>query len=123
MLHSVPDAYSLFMKRPLEVRFGRLVATCRKAKGFTQETLADAAQISHSTIREIERGATGASFDMIEKLAETLGVDPSEFFTTNVVNDQVKSKTIHEITALLVRQKESELLRIKQVIETLVRPK
>ena len=60
---------------------------------------------------------------MIEILAETLNVDPSEFFTTNVVNDQVSSKTIHEITALLAKQKESELLRIKQVIETLVKPK
>jgi len=111
------------MKRPLKVRFGHLLASRRRARGLTQEKLADAAQVSPSTIRELERGATGPSFDMIEILAQTLNVDPSEFFTTNVTNDQVTSRTIHDITALLSKQKESDLLRIKQVIETLVKPK
>jgi transcriptional regulator with XRE-family HTH domain len=46
----------------LRKRFGRLLAAHRRRRGFTQEALAEAADVSPDTIAKIEIGATGARF-------------------------------------------------------------
>jgi transcriptional regulator with XRE-family HTH domain len=50
----------------------------RKARGLTQEVLADMAGINKKTPSAIERGQYAATVDVIEKLAKALEVDEAE---------------------------------------------
>ncbi len=64
----------------LKQRFGVNLRRLRSDKGITQEELADRASVSLVTIHNIEHGINGPRFDLIEKLAYAIGVDPEEFF-------------------------------------------
>lgn len=52
----------------------------RNNSGLSQEDLADRAQINRNYVGMLEREEHSATVDMLEKLAEVLGVDPAEFF-------------------------------------------
>jgi len=52
----------------------------RHASGLSQEELADRAGINRNYVGMLEREQHSATVDMLEKLAEVLEADPSEFF-------------------------------------------
>ncbi|MEC5397378.1 helix-turn-helix domain-containing protein [Uliginosibacterium sp. H1] len=55
-------------------RFGRVVRQSREANGWSQEQLAERADLNRSYIGEIERGDAMPSLATIAKLATALGV-------------------------------------------------
>ena len=62
---------------PLVLRLKQL----RKAAGLTQAQLAEKVGVYQGTISDHERGkATRIDLSLIERLAETLGVEPGELF-------------------------------------------
>ncbi|MCH2039896.1 MAG: helix-turn-helix transcriptional regulator [Saccharospirillaceae bacterium] len=65
----------------LRQRFGRNTAKFRNLSGITQERLAELVDVSVITISNIERGTQGPRFDLIESIAKSLSIDPSELFT------------------------------------------
>ncbi|MBQ8087328.1 MAG: helix-turn-helix transcriptional regulator [Clostridia bacterium] len=58
--------------------FGEQLTVARKAKGMTQEALAQAADISRSTISSWERGRTIPDYDSVRRLSEILDYDFSQ---------------------------------------------
>ncbi len=64
----------------LRNRVGKRLRQIRRAKDLTQEQLAAAVGVSVKFIGNIERGTSAPSFETIEKIAEVLEVDASEFF-------------------------------------------
>ena len=54
----------------------------RKLKGMTQQELADAADLSHGYIREIESLNMGITFslDAVDKIASALGIEAKLLF-------------------------------------------
>lgn len=52
----------------------------RRAKGLSQEDLADRAGINRNYVGMLEREENSATVDMLEKIAAVLEVDPVEFF-------------------------------------------
>jgi len=58
--------------------FGLGVRRLREAQGWSQERLAEYANLNRSYIGEIERGVVIASLLTVEKLAAALQVTPSE---------------------------------------------
>lgn len=55
------------------------VAELRGAKGWTQQELATAAGVSRATVMRVEsaeRPPTRLDFDVLEKLADALGIEP-----------------------------------------------
>jgi transcriptional regulator with XRE-family HTH domain len=52
----------------------------RRAKGLSQEELADRAEINRNYVGMLEREENAATIDILEKLAQVLEVDPIEFF-------------------------------------------
>jgi transcriptional regulator with XRE-family HTH domain len=52
----------------------------RQSRGLSQEELAARAEINRNYVSLLEREGNAASVDMLEKLADVLGVDPAEFF-------------------------------------------
>lgn len=66
---------------PLVQSFGIGVRQLRKARGWSQERLAENANLNRSYIGEIERGCVIASLLTLEKLAAALKLAPSALLT------------------------------------------
>lgn len=52
----------------------------RRQKDFTQEQLAEAAEISVEFLSNIERGINAPSFETIERLSTVLSISANVFF-------------------------------------------
>jgi transcriptional regulator with XRE-family HTH domain len=111
------------IKKPLQVRFGRLVAANRKIAGITQAQLAEQSELAVDTIAKVETGATGASFDTIEKLANVLRVDPAQLFTPELQGQPFKRKAMTDLVAELGKLSDSELRWVTDLIRTALKPK
>jgi len=108
----------------LRRRFGRLVAASRRRAGMTQETLAEAADVSVDMISKIEVGASGARFPVIERLAAALHVDPAEFFSTEIRTGRAAEDDVFaDLTARLWGLPEAELYWLSDLIDAALRPK
>lgn len=64
----------------LQTIFGANVRNHRKARGLTQEALAERVDVSIETIGKIERGAAAPTFSTAEKIAEALEVNATVLF-------------------------------------------
>ncbi|HEY6139072.1 MAG TPA: helix-turn-helix transcriptional regulator [Thermoanaerobaculia bacterium] len=58
--------------------FGGLVRQLRDARGWTQEKLAREADITVTSVSNLERGATKPSTETVEKIAAAFGLRASE---------------------------------------------
>ncbi|HET8670427.1 MAG TPA: helix-turn-helix transcriptional regulator [Candidatus Saccharimonadales bacterium] len=68
------------MSKTIRNKFGKQVRALRRAKGWSQEELADKAGLHRTYIGSVERGEQNVSIDNIAKLAKTLGVSLSFLF-------------------------------------------
>lgn len=68
------------VKRVGEHRLGRHARSCRKARGLTQEVLAERSGLASDTIRRLEQGAFSPSFDTLRKVCAGLDLSLSTFF-------------------------------------------
>lgn len=60
--------------------FGRRIRELRRARGFSQARLAEAADVTPLTISNIERGVNPPSFTRLARLADALDVEIRELF-------------------------------------------
>lgn len=67
-------------KPEILVAFGEIVRAFRKAKGFSQEELADQSGLHRTYIGMIERGEKNLTLVSISKIAEALQISMSELF-------------------------------------------
>lgn len=58
----------------LRQQLGRAVRRLRAAKGYSQESFADACHLHRTYMGSIERGERNISLDNIERIAKTLGL-------------------------------------------------
>lgn len=63
-------------KTPLKIAFGKLVRTRRLYLGFSQEKLAELADLNLSYVSSIERGQRDVGLETIYKLAKALNTNP-----------------------------------------------
>jgi transcriptional regulator with XRE-family HTH domain len=64
----------------LQRKFGLVLKRIRKEKRFSQESLANTADIDRTYLSDIENGERNISLKIIEKLCNTLQISLSEFF-------------------------------------------
>ena len=60
--------------------FGAHVRSCRKARGYTQEKLAQTSGLSADTIRRLEHGSFSPSLETLRKLTKGFQISLSSFF-------------------------------------------
>jgi transcriptional regulator with XRE-family HTH domain len=60
--------------------FGKRLAEVRRAKGFTQESLAEKANVTALTVAYIEQGRQWPRISTLHSLAKSLGVAVAELF-------------------------------------------
>lgn len=63
---------------PPDMEFSQRLASTRKARGLTQDALAEAAGINVSQVRRYEGGASQPSLEVLRKLAVALSVSADE---------------------------------------------
>lgn len=74
---------------PLQLR----IAELRAVKGWTQEQLAETAGVSRVTVVRIESGRSRrVDLDVLEKLADALGVDPGYLVAKSTIKTLRKRK-------------------------------
>jgi transcriptional regulator with XRE-family HTH domain len=66
--------------RHIRVRFGLAVKYLRLQQELTQEKLAHRAVLHRTYVTDIERGTRNPSIEVIEKLANGLGISLAELF-------------------------------------------
>lgn len=64
-------------------RFGDRVRQLRTERGWSQEQLAEKAQLHRTYVVEVERGHRNASLDVIDALATALAVPVHALFTSH----------------------------------------
>ncbi|AFL83521.1 putative transcriptional regulator [Belliella baltica DSM 15883] len=62
----------------IKEKFGNRLKTLRKEKGLSQEELAEKSGLNRPYISGIEQGKRNVSLEVMEKLAEALGVGIEE---------------------------------------------
>jgi transcriptional regulator with XRE-family HTH domain len=67
---------------PEAIAFGKRVRELREARGWTQERLAEAAEINWLQVGHIERGASDPKLSTIRKLANALDVKIAKLIET-----------------------------------------
>lgn len=62
------------------ILLGRRIRNLRTAKGWTQQSLGNHADVNYKFIGEIERGLQNPSLNILEKIAVALGVELLQLF-------------------------------------------
>lgn len=108
-----------FMSLNVAERFRERLAMVRKAQGITQEELESRIGKSQSEKGYISRLETGGidtpPFEMIQKIADALQVDPIEFFFAEGL-DQSSEELIRCINALLSGKDAQQLRKIYRLL-------
>jgi transcriptional regulator with XRE-family HTH domain len=98
---------------------GSKVRIVRKAKGLTQEELAEKCGLQYTYIGGIERGVRNVSLQTIEKLAEGLGAAPFELLQFKEVDPQDifndKRALVESLRNLLLDRSEEEIRTIHNI--------
>jgi transcriptional regulator with XRE-family HTH domain len=68
------------LKKDQRKTIGQAVMKCRKKAGFSQETLAEKADIHPNYVGRIERGECSATLTILLRIAKALEVRPYKLF-------------------------------------------
>lgn len=88
--------------------FGLRIKELRNKKGMTQYELAEMVAIDPKHISHIETGRSFPKADLIEKFATAFGVDYTEFFKTEHLQDR---KYLTEKINIIIKNATNEDLR------------
>ena len=95
---------------------GERIRNFRKEKGWSQEELADNANLHTTYIGQLERGEKNPTLESIEKIANALGISLEELFRAiqpNILPDDYTLLQI--ITILQARSVEDQKLVLKML--------
>ena len=98
--------------------FGRHVKALRRARGLTQEDLAERSGLSTDTIRRLERGSFSPSMDTIGKLCRGLALTRSTLFAGYELGERELSlELVDAIAGLSDAEKDLALNLIEAIRE------
>jgi transcriptional regulator with XRE-family HTH domain len=97
--------------------FGKHVRSLRRARGVTQDALAQRSGLSADTIRRIEHGSFSASIDTIRKLCSGLGVAPSTLFESFELG---RTDERRELFDMIASRSNDEIGLITRVVRALL---
>lgn len=102
-----------------QVKIGRFVAECRKAKGLTQARLAEALGITDRAVSKWETGKSMPDASLMLPLCDILGISVNELLSGERIEMENYSKIAEENLVELKRQQEEHvklLLTLEYVI-------
>lgn len=117
--------------------YGEKIRTIRELRGYSQEYVAGKLGIAQNTYSKIETNQAKLSAEMLQKLSKELGVSPIDILSQQpaIVNFESNQGTQgigyiehfysfqKELIDKIMAPKDSELLSLKQIIDTLLKDK
>ncbi|NNC01206.1 helix-turn-helix transcriptional regulator [Corallococcus exiguus] len=99
--------------------FGTNLRNHRRAKGLTQDALAERVTVSLETISKIERGVSAPSFETAEKIAAALELSPLLLFGfgAEVVPEGQRGRLLSKINGRLATMNDDQIARVSKMIE------
>ncbi|WP_328801356.1 helix-turn-helix transcriptional regulator [Paenibacillus sp. LX16] len=97
---------------------GERIRTIRKAKGLTQQQLAELSGLDDAYIGSVERGERNFSIDTLEKVLTALNVTISElmFSKEHMAKDEtIRQEAVDEFVALTSRLNEEQISILRRV--------
>lgn len=109
----------------LPERVGNRIRELRKAKGWTQEQLAEAAGLHYSYIGGVERGDRNISLETLEKIITGLNIPPVEIFNFEENTEYRRALDEHMTLMTALEAKDIRVLTRanKEIIEHFVTDK
>lgn len=102
----------------LTKQVGERIRYFRKLKGWTQDQLAENADLHYSYIGGIERGVRNISLETIDKIINALEVEPTELFTfqAKLTSAQMaRRRAIDEHITMITNRSTEEIKRITKI--------
>lgn len=85
------------------VHIGDSIVQLRKEQGLTQKILAQEAEVSVARLRDVEHGCANATIELLDRIAEGLGVSLLALVVFAVPEDELL-RMIHEARSATVRK-------------------
>lgn len=106
-------------KKPINVRVGGNIQRLREEHHYTQEELSEKIGVTPNHLSAIERGVSGISLELMEKLCQVLSVTADHI----LFGRKAAEANGEELLGLLrsIDQGQKEIARLGQVIDTLTR--
>lgn len=80
---------------------GKRIRELREKEGFSQNELANIADVSQTHLRRIELGQSGVSVDHLQMICDALGISLADFFDVETRQDEL----VDAVKKLTPRQK------------------
>ena len=96
--------------------FGRHVRSCRRARGLTQEQLAQLSGLSPDTIRRLEHGSFSPSLETLSKLSLGLELSLSTLFGAFEVGERCLSRELIDLVTMMGPREQLLMLQLAPVL-------
>ena len=93
-------------------RFGQHVRSCRRARGLTQEALAECSALSPDTIRRLEHGRFSPSLWTIRKLCKGLRLEVATLFAAFALNELDPELEVTDAVRSMSKREQRLLFRL-----------
>lgn len=103
-------------KKAINVKIGTNIQIARESAGYTQEKLSELIGLTPNHLSAIERGVSGASLEVLEKLCLLLGISTDHLFFGQSSMDDEALMLARQISNVPPDQKK----QIKKVISALL---
>lgn len=105
----------------LKEKLGRRIKEIRKARGYSQEQLAELINMDIPNLSNIERGKRFMTAETLEKIAKALDVTEKELFDFSAQEPERYVKP--DLQNLLINLKEKDLQFILEVTKSYIKTK
>ena len=113
------------VRKGFNMKVGEKLRSLRKAKGMTQQQLAEALDTNPKYISQLEGGSVGIGPDVVMRYCEYFGITPEDLYNAEnkkaeklppvaqMLLDEIQSMPLHEQTRLLadIQEKKLKLLQ------------
>jgi transcriptional regulator with XRE-family HTH domain len=100
--------------------FGKFVRQLRRARGMTQEALAERAGVSADTVRRLEKSEFSPSLDTLRKLTRGLRIDLSSLFLSFELGEVGSARELVSMASALSRVELDAAIRTLAVLVDLL---
>lgn len=94
----------------ITVWVGNRIRSLRQSRGWTQEALAEYAELHVSYVATLEKGKKNASIEVISRIAAAFGITLAEFFTSAVPGDSAAAGALEPRVEKLLQEYTQKLL-------------
>lgn len=104
-------------RKPINVRVGSNIQRLREEQHYTQEELSEQIGVTPNHLSAIERGVSGISLELLEKLCQVLSVTADHILFGRKAADTKKDELLKLLQS--INQEQAEIARLRQAIDAL----